>query len=252
MVIDSQTGQGLSGANVNFTVDNNPANSSNAELSVTSASDGSFSIQNGPTGSFYCIIICTGYFDRISNRLTFDIGYNEVEQQTVVSRPAAGSVRIILTWGAYPYDLDSHLTGPSSTGGRFHVYFYDKAPDSGVDLDVDDVSSYGPETITISTLRNGLYRYSVHNYLDQSTNGGNEIASSPAIVEVYSYQGLLAKYQAPQFSGYGNAWRVFEINVAGGNANITSINNYVQAGAPDDAVTFKGLSKNPKSNILDY
>jgi uncharacterized protein YfaP (DUF2135 family) len=37
-----------------------------------------------------------------------------------------GQTRIVLTWGASPSDLDSHLAGPTSTGGRFHIYYNNK------------------------------------------------------------------------------------------------------------------------------
>ena len=61
--------------------------------------------------------------------------------------------RIVLTWSSTPSDLDSHLSGPLSTGERFHVYYSDmSAFDNGqtvATLDLDDTSSYGPETITL-------------------------------------------------------------------------------------------------------
>jgi hypothetical protein len=260
-IIDSQTGRGLSGAVVSFSVDGIIANVANAPLVVTTGTNGTFSIQNGPTGSFYCIIVFNGYFTRVADRTTFIIGINNLTQQTLVSRPTQGSMRIILTWGASPSDLDSHLTGPSSTGSKFHVYWNNKAPDAGVNLDVDDVTSYGPETTTISILRNGVYRYSVYNFSTQSTSGGQGIASSPAVVEVYSYDGLLKTYTAPAFTGSGNTWRVFEMTVSGTSANIVSKNVYVQASSSTDVATFKGasdaaiikgLTKDPVYDILDF
>lgn len=65
--------------------------------------------------------------------------------------------RIVLTWSSTPSDLDSHLSGPLSTGERFHVYYSDmSAFDNGetvATLDLDDTSSYGPETITLKKRR---------------------------------------------------------------------------------------------------
>lgn len=62
-------------------------------------------------------------------------------------------IRVVLTWGASPRDLDSHMTGPASDGDRFHVFYsHKKYTENGikkVGLDVDDTTSYGPETITI-------------------------------------------------------------------------------------------------------
>jgi hypothetical protein len=76
-----------------------------------------------------------------------------------------------LTWGESPDDLDAHLTGPCDPddGGcsdRFHVYF---ANEGTLDsppwayLDTDDVSSFGPEIMSISKCIPGTYRYSVNN-----------------------------------------------------------------------------------------
>lgn len=69
-----------------------------------------------------------------------------------------GEMRIVLTWGDYPSDLDSHLVGPSPYGS-FHVYYDDKnAYYDGVlynNLDVDDTDSYGPETTSVYVEVNG-------------------------------------------------------------------------------------------------
>ncbi|MBA4382487.1 MAG: hypothetical protein C0406_07975, partial [Sideroxydans sp.] len=55
-------------------------------------------------------------------------------------------MRIVLNWGELPSDLDSHLIFPSN-----HIYFNSKTGSTSSDakLDVDDTTSYGPETITI-------------------------------------------------------------------------------------------------------
>ena len=56
-------------------------------------------------------------------------------------------MRIVLTWGAAPADLDSHVEGTSSAGSLFNINFVNK--DAGIvgNLDVDAVSGYGPETV---------------------------------------------------------------------------------------------------------
>lgn len=72
-----------------------------------------------------------------------------------------GTIRFVLTWGYQPKDLDSHLITPNEK----HVYFAQKNPNlAGANLDVDDTSSYGLETITITELQSGQYLYLVHNY----------------------------------------------------------------------------------------
>jgi len=54
-------------------------------------------------------------------------------------------IRIVLSWGANPRDLDSHFVGED-----IHVFYGNKSA-KGVNLDCDDTNGYGPETITIDT-----------------------------------------------------------------------------------------------------
>jgi len=57
-----------------------------------------------------------------------------------------------LTWGENPGDLDSHLWTPSINNQVHHIFYANQgSPTSGpfAELDVDDVTSYGPEHITI-------------------------------------------------------------------------------------------------------
>ena len=39
---------------------------------------------------------------------------------------ATGQMRFVLSWGALPEDLDSHLKTPSIEGSTYHVYYEDK------------------------------------------------------------------------------------------------------------------------------
>ncbi|MDR3347702.1 MAG: hypothetical protein LBN32_03715, partial [Helicobacteraceae bacterium] len=69
-------------------------------------------------------------------------------------------LRVVLTWGAKPIDLDSHLVF-----GDNHVYFEKKGRrNAKAYLDVDDSDSFGPETITIQKIEPQSYVYAVHNF----------------------------------------------------------------------------------------
>lgn len=150
----------------------------------------------------------------------------------------ANQVRIVLTWGANPSDLDSHLTGPSSassgsltdTTNRFHVYYAARTAETtlGV-LDVDDTSSFGPETVTISppsgrtTLRAGLYRYSIHHYA-----GSSNIPGSGASVTLY-LGGRQQEFRPPANSSaiVKAVWTVFELAVdAAGGVTVYPVGTY--------------------------
>lgn len=140
------------------------------------------------------------------------LGNQEEDNQNHALTPilAANETRIILTWGRTPSDLDSHLTGPDGNGDRFHVYFANTTPDGAdANLDVDDVTSYGPETITITESREGMYRYSVHNYSDKFEDPSSTLAASEAHVRVYQGSELIGDYHVK--NAPGTLWTVFEM-----------------------------------------
>jgi hypothetical protein len=251
-VINSQTGTGLLNATVAFSFDGDVDNSDDADLVVTTDANGNFTIDGAPVGEFIQIIESEGYFTRLVEGVEFNDGTNTLANQTLVDQPEQGSIRVILTWGSSPSDLDTHLSGPTSTGTRFHMYYSARTPaSSNVSLDVDDVSGFGPETTTITTLRAGNYRYSVHNFSNSTSTGAAGIASSPAVVEIYDFTGLKNRFVAPT-AGTGNTWRVFEINVAGTSASVTPINTYVTASSSSDVATFRQDGKNTTYNINDF
>lgn len=126
----------------------------------------------------------------------------------------SGQIRVVLTWGENPWDLDSHMTGPTSGGSRFHVYWWEKGSSSSspyCELDYDDVTSYGPETITIYQQLSGVYRYSVHNFSDGWSSSSYSLSASGAKVVVYGSNGILATFNVPTNRG-GTLWTVFELN----------------------------------------
>jgi len=126
-------------------------------------------------------------------------------------------IRIVLTWGANPRDLDSHLVKLHCDPGNstscqvdYHVAYYNMHPTEEADLDRDDVTSYGPETITIHYLdTNATYRYYVHNFSYGWQANSTSLSSSEATVTVYWLDGTVREFHVPQ--GVGNAWKVFEI-----------------------------------------
>ncbi len=247
-VINSQTGSGLEGARVAFAegATTSEADTSSPALITESNSSGTYTINNAPTGSYVCIITLTGFTDRVVENLTFSSGTNELAQSTVVETVGEGEIRVILTWGSSPRDLDTHLTGPASDASRFHMYFRSKTPsNSDVNLDVDDTSSFGPETTTIEELRDGTYRYSVHNYTNRfSSAGAQPIVDSPTVVEVFDSTGSIATYTPPTTGTIsGDTWKVFEIQVSGGAYNLVTLNTYSLASSVSDTDSFRSGEK---------
>jgi uncharacterized protein YfaP (DUF2135 family) len=100
----------------------------------------------------------------------------------------AGQIRIVLTWGDDPKDLDAHLEGPLPGGGKFHVYYGnqgDLKSKEFVHLDVDARNGQGPETITVLGVLPGVYHYWVHDYSDRDDPKSTALANSEAEVKVF-------------------------------------------------------------------
>jgi hypothetical protein len=139
----------------------------------------------------------------------------------------AGQTRIVLTWGALPTDLDSHLIGPDGSGGTFHIAYYNRGSETSppyAQLDLDDTSGYGPETTTIFNQLPGSYCF----YVDKYSNNGT-LPESSAQVKVYQGDALVATFNTPTTDG--RDWTVFTLN----GDTITTINT-VGAGPSCPAV----------------
>ncbi|MDQ1160496.1 tetratricopeptide (TPR) repeat protein [Chryseobacterium sp. SORGH_AS 447] len=127
-------------------------------------------------------------------------------------------MRIVLSWGKYPSDLDSHLSYPNN-----HICYYHQEG-TNANLDVDDTDSFGPETITIEKrAQNQKYIYAVHDFSDR-TEIDNQTLSNRSNAKVYVYIGntLIKSYEVPK-QKKGTVWVVFMIDESG---NIIDINNF--------------------------
>ncbi len=136
------------------------------------------------------------------------------------------STVITLTWGEIPGDLDSHLYGPiPDSSSRFHVDYTDKSVTVGsvtVFLDVDDVTSFGPEITTIPQFPvAGIYEFYVDHF-----SGGGDIFESPARVEL-NQRGESFTFSPP--SGTPTlCWHVFNIEVDSSlRGSVVSVNEWI-------------------------
>lgn len=141
--------------------------------------------------------------------------------------------RVVLRWGEYPNDLDSHLNTQTVYGEHLHIAYYNKW-ENEANLDVDDTSSYGPETITIEGTANLRgFKYSVHNYTNRHAYSGSSdaynLSNSGAVVELYRANTLVATFAVPE-NRAGTVWNVFSVDQAG---NLTVINSLEFESDPD-------------------
>ncbi len=146
-------------------------------------------------------------------------------------------MRIVLNWGAAPSDLDSHLSYPNN-----HVYFSHM---NGVDalLDVDDTTSYGPETITIQRKHDGeKYVYAVHDYSNRNNTNSSMLSNSGAKVFVYVGQTLIRTYYVPT-NKVGNLWTIFAVTESGEFQDFNTIKNVTSHDRLETA-EFQGVINN--------
>lgn len=132
-------------------------------------------------------------------------------------------MRVVLSWGRSPLDLDLHTVYPGS-----HVFFQQKVG-VAANLDVDDTDSFGPETITIEKKAFGQpYVFAVHDYSNRLLTGRASLAESGAKIFVYIGQSLIRRYEVPT-ARQGTLWTVFSID---GNGELHDHNTVTNA-APD-------------------
>ncbi len=189
--------------------------------STTTDADGAFSIK-APEGVATLRFTKTGYmFGDIIVTVVKDLEIEVTEAIVGYAPLATDEIRIVLSWGENPRDLDSHLYVPVAND---EVYFNNEtAADDSANLDWDDTDGYGPETITITTRNAGVYHYFVYLYAGDGT-----IADSGAVVKVYTTSGLFRTYYASEANGNtaDRYWQVFDMN----GSTFTEINEFATVG----------------------
>lgn len=204
-MVDAVTGKALPGVGVTVQKKN-----TGETVGMGQTDDHGFFAQKFDYGKFTVLFGKNGY---LSSKHEFEMDLTELPvSMNFAMTPVVQQFRIVLTWGAYPKDLDAHLAGPNPDGGNFHIWWTNKVLIGGKDfLDVDDQSSYGPETITIYKPARGIYQYAVHNFSSRTRSNTMDLSYSGAHVDVYSDSRLQASFDAPP-NQRGNVWKVFIID----------------------------------------
>lgn len=178
--------------------------------------DGTYEITIADSGNFTAVVSKDGYVEETFSFYLPDSLDRMTEDFTISPVAGADEIRIVLTWGATPSDLDSYLIGTSGNGSDIFVCFHNMITKAGdkilAELDLDDTSSYGPETITIHDT-SGEMDYIVVDY-----TGTTGVGRSGAEVKVYKGDQLLMTVTPPLDMGLG--WRVVHIS----NGEVTLIN----------------------------
>lgn len=215
--------------------DPNSGVSETPAATATTATNGTFSMQSVPAGTYTYRVTATNF--SFTRTVVVSIGATTRDTRIPLSPTVTGNgLRIVLSWGdcsdpAVPCDLDSHLTGPTSPpdpAGRFHVAyfndFYFNSPDTVAVLDNDATGGLGPETITLRQKAAGVYKYYVHNYTDGADTAGTRLSTtSQARVNVYQGANLIATFLPPA-GQQGTVWAVFQIE----GTTITPVNQMLK------------------------
>lgn len=114
-------------------------------------------------------------------------------------------LRVELSWGASPSDLDSHLWDTSDPPN--HLYYRDKEIPSA-DLDLDDTTGFGPENVRVRAVAGprGHYDYAVHHY------AGVLPPSAPVLVRVFRGSATvpIASFTRSDWPIVHGYWHVFQ------------------------------------------
>lgn len=227
---DNTTGDSVSGVTVKIRNDWNNYDGA-VVATMTTGSDGEYSFAMD-RGYYTVEFVREGYGIYHVNvattqRFNFDSRRCDGLMNPVTSEVTSDQYRIVLTWGERPSDLDSHLVGPAPEreGGSFHVYYpwdnksYERDGETLVRLDVDDTTSYGPETVTIYRVDpNVTYYYSVYNFSSGGTEN-SDMSRSGANIKVWAGSRLVQEYNVP-YNQSGIVWNVFKIE----NGRVITIN----------------------------
>jgi hypothetical protein len=255
-VIDARTGEGLAGVALSFRTN---VNNRTGEVVATATTDTNGAYSASLPAGIYTVAASLDEYST-NYMTVYSFGTADTYEAPVLSifRSVSGYnntnafATIQLTWGENPSDLDSHLTGPDASlagsyasGDRFHIAYYAQYHSTAgtsdyysnisgdfnasnpcanenviAALDLDDTSSYGPETTTICRVESGVYSFYVHHF-----SGSSTISASPAVVNVTTASGITRTFTAPAETDLpSNVWHVFDLS---SNGNITSVNELI-------------------------
>lgn len=162
--------------------------------------------KSGYIGTGFNVVVRPGETDDYPNQ---DAAMAPVPTQG--GEVSGDTYRIVLTWGENPSDLDSHMVGNRSDDRPFHVYYGDKSSHDGnlevCNLDLDDITSFGPETIMLNANTSDPYYYYIHLFA-----GSGTLPTSGAQIKVYHGADVVRTFHVPStVDSNDRYWNVFAI-----------------------------------------
>ena len=124
--------------------------------------------------------------------------------------------------------VDSNIWTPSINGFIHHIFYANAGiatSEPFVDLDVDDVTSDGPEHITVWEPYAGTYIYAVYHY-----GGSGDITTSEAQVTALRPDGTVENFNVPDGSAGANWW--WHVCTVDGETGVITPVNSISADPP--------------------
>ena len=208
---------------------------------IKEITEGGSSISLNLIPNTYTVEVGANGYTHSFNTVTILGDVNGTYEFSITPVLSADQVRVVLTWGDTPSDLDSHLVKKTDASKDYHIYFRNKRPSNAdANLDTDETSSYGPETVTINNINDAsVYTYYVNNY---SGGEGSLLPNSGAKIEAY-FGNQSRTFYVPNEEG--QYWKVFEIvngKIVPCTENcVQSTNDGIVRGINKDALLFKNL-----------
>jgi len=205
-------------------VNNAVATATNAEVQTISVILDEESV---PTDTVFAVLLGLEFHIFSADTLTYSyVEYGDsilpiIYINDAVLAEGAFFAQFTLTWGEVPYDLDSHLWTPVIGASSYHVYWVDRGTileEPYSFLDVDDVTSWGPEHIVIQYESPGTYYYSVHQYSDE----GN-IPTSGVTVSLLKPDRTVEEFTPPNVVDSGEGWYWHVCTIDGTTGVVTEI-----------------------------
>ncbi len=148
--------------------------------------------------------------DHVITILADSGSWHEEDTQAFSSQVPPAGFRVTLTWDTGGTDVDLWVTDPFGTKCYFGNRFVEA---SGLTLDVDNTSGYGPENISSEAPPSGLYLVQVHYWSDH--NSEEAIGSNCSIV-IREHEGTedeTVRYYSGYLGDSGDIWTVTTLDV---------------------------------------
>ncbi|MBQ3101166.1 MAG: tetratricopeptide repeat protein [Clostridia bacterium] len=198
-IISATTGGGVSFATVNVRQNNSVV------FTTVTDSMGYCTLELLP-GKYTVEVNAAEYIVEAFDLEVFTTGVASVESFTISPQLADDEIRIVLEWGDYPRDLDSHLcTLNMNSMVNFTRKTWREGGEVVAELDVDDTTGYGPETITVYDTDIDFI-YAVYDF----TTTGEMFYRRDITVKVYTSSGTPTVYTIPTMDIDSNMWTVFK------------------------------------------